>query len=124
MHFLHGNDLFVDKRGILKNFLHENGLFVDKQCNLKCFLHGKSVFVDKRANLRYFLHENGFLGEKVQVVFGSSGPAGLLPASLAIVSLHAAGLSDIFDDHSRNKATKDEADEDVGPCGGAVALYA
>lgn len=107
MHFLHGNGILVDKRGILKYFLHENGLFVDKQCNLKCFLHEKSVFV-----------------EKVQVVFGSSGPAGLLPASLAVVSLHAAGLSDIFDDHSRNKAAKDEADEDVGPCGGAVALYA
>lgn len=106
------------------HFLHENGLLVDKQGNLKCFLHEKSVFVDKRGNLRYFLHGKSVFVEKVQVVFGSSGPAGLLPASLAVVSLHAAGLSDILDDHSRDKAAEDEADEDVGPCGGAVALYA
>lgn len=107
MHFLHGNGFLVDKRANLGYFVHENGVFVDKRGNLRYFLHGKSVFV-----------------EKVQVVFGSSGLAGLLPASLAVVSLHAAGLPDIFDDHSRNKAAKDEADEDVGPCGGAVALYA
>lgn len=106
------------------HFLHENGLLVDKQCNLKCFLHGNGVLVDKRGILKCFLHEKSVFVEKVQVVFGSSGPAGLLSASLAVVSLHAAGLPDIFDDHSRDKAAKDEADEDVGPCGGAVALYA
>lgn len=124
MHFLHENGFFVDKQCNWKYFLHGNGVFVDKRANLRCFLHEKSVFVDKQCNLRCFLHEKSVFVENVQVVVRSSGPAGLLSASLAVVSLHAAGLSDILDYHGCHKASEDEADEDVGPCRGAVALYA